>query len=121
MPRLQLRLLGGFEARIASGAPLDIANKKTRALLAFLALPAGRSHSRDKLVGLLWSDRGDEQARNSLRQALAELGRQLLRAYPAITPGRIQGHSDIAPGRKTDPGPAFDWQRFLAALCKEST
>ncbi|MBK5943551.1 N-acetylmuramoyl-L-alanine amidase [Halorhodospira halophila] len=42
---------------------------------------------------------------------------QTLRArYPAIKPDRIAGHSDIAPGRKTDPGPAFDWQRLLKAL-----
>lgn len=36
--------------------------------------------------------------------------------YPQITTQRIVGHSDIAPGRKTDPGPFFDWQRLLALL-----
>src|SRR6516225_9009226 len=77
MARLQVTLLGGFEARIIPGEPLGIANRKTRALLVYLALPAGRAHSRDKLAGLLWSDRGDEQARNSLRQAIAELGQAL--------------------------------------------
>ena len=34
----------------------------------------------------------------------------------AISLERICGHSDIAPGRKTDPGPAFDWQRIRIAL-----
>ncbi len=82
MAGLRLNLLGGFEVRLASGEPLDIAAKKTRALLAYLALPAGRSHSRDKLVGLLWSDRADEQARNSLRQALTELTRALALVEP---------------------------------------
>ena len=77
MGRLRLKLLGGFEARIVSGPVLDIAARKTRALLAYLALPTGRAHSRDKLIGLLWSDRADEQARNSLRQALTELGKAL--------------------------------------------
>ena len=36
--------------------------------------------------------------------------------FPAINCGRIVGHSDIAPGRKYDPGPFFDWQGFLARL-----
>jgi N-acetyl-anhydromuramoyl-L-alanine amidase len=47
---------------------------------------------------------------------LAELSRTLMRHYPGITARRIAGHSDIAPGRKTDPGPAFDWTRYLQLL-----
>jgi len=71
--RLQITLLGGFHVAAASGRTIEIAAKKTRALLAFLALPAGRQHTRDELADLLWSDRGDKQARASLRQALGEL------------------------------------------------
>lgn len=48
----------------------------------------------------------DEQYRQ-----LALVTRLLCLAYP-ITPNRICGHNDIAPGRKTDPGPAFDWDRY---------
>ncbi len=44
-------------------------------------------------------------------QSLAEIVVALCKAYPGLSPDRMVGHSDIAPGRKTDPGPAFDWQR----------
>lgn len=49
-------------------------------------------------------------------QRLAMVARQIMTAWPAIATERIAGHCDVAPGRKTDPGPAFDWQRFLADL-----
>ena len=49
-------------------------------------------------------------------RTLARLCRDLRRLYPAITPGRIVGHSDVAPGRKTDPGPGFDWKLFQKLL-----
>ncbi len=48
--------------------------------------------------------------------ALVGLTRHIMAAWPAITADRITGHSDIAPGRKTDPGPAFDWDHFHALL-----
>lgn len=40
----------------------------------------------------------------------------LQQAYPAILPHRVVGHKDIAPGRKTDPGPVFNWARLRAVL-----
>ncbi len=47
---------------------------------------------------------------------LIELTAALMLAYPGITPRRITGHEHIAPGRKTDPGPAFDWSRYLGGI-----
>lgn len=52
-------------------------------------------------------------------ESLAAVTALLLSVYPAISPGRIVGHCDIAPGRKTDPGPAFDWQRFRRSLATQ--
>ena len=49
-------------------------------------------------------------------RTLVELTRSLMAAYPALTRDRIVGHSEIAPGRKTDPGPAFDWRAYLDQL-----
>jgi len=83
MAPLQLRVLGGFAAVLPTRGPVEIAGKKNRALLAYLALHADRKVTRDKLVGLLWSDRSEAQARSSLRQALAALRRDLAGIEPA--------------------------------------
>lgn len=48
--------------------------------------------------------------------ALAAISRQLMARYPLITRERIVGHCDIAPGRKTDPGEAFNWHRYFSLL-----
>ena len=47
---------------------------------------------------------------------VSKVSRAIMVAYPNITTDRIVGHSDIAPGRKTDPGSAFDWERFRQLL-----
>lgn len=44
----------------------------------------------------------------------------LLAAYPELSNDRIVGHSEIAPGRKTDPGPSFDWVRLRAQLVRSA-
>lgn len=49
---------------------------------------------------------------------LVRLTRQIMQAWPAVTPERVTGHCDIAPGRKTDPGPAFDWEYFQSLLAE---
>jgi len=49
-------------------------------------------------------------------QVLQDVCKSLINAYPALSESTIVGHCDIAPGRKTDPGESFDWQRFKANL-----
>ncbi len=77
MPSLEIKLLGGFEARLKGGPSLDLPTKKTQALLAYLAIRPGEARTREKIADLLWSDRGDAQAKASLRQALTALRKAL--------------------------------------------
>ena len=82
--RLQFELLGGFSARFETGEPCSLPTRKTQALLAYLALPAGRFHSREKLTALLWGDTAEAQARQSFRQALARIRRAVGVGGPAV-------------------------------------
>ncbi len=72
-----LNIFGRFRARDNLGNEIAIKSKKARALLAFLALSPDKTRSREELTALLWSDRADDQARGSLRQALSGLRRDL--------------------------------------------
>jgi len=92
---IELRLLGGFKLLAADGSPIDLPTRKSRLLLAYLASPSGQAHSREKLADLFWPDAQEEQARASLRHALAAL-------KSALTPLAIEAGRDsvmLAPGR----------------------
>jgi DNA-binding SARP family transcriptional activator len=84
MARLGLKLLGGFEARLASDSTVTLP-AKAQALLAYLALEAGQAHPRAKLATLLWADSGAPQARASLRQTLSTIGSALAGTTPLVT------------------------------------
>jgi AmpD protein len=79
----------------------------------------GRDTCNDFSIGIELEGTDDLPYTDAQYAALASASRALLAAYPGIRPERIVGHSDVAPGRKTDPGPAFDWPRFWAALRKQ--
>lgn len=74
-PRLRLTLLGHFDMQ-GQGC-LEVSAKKNKGLLAILALSPGGQATREKICGLLWGERSDEQARQSLRQSLAILRKEL--------------------------------------------
>jgi AmpD protein len=76
----------------------------------------GRERCNDFSIGIELEG-SDEVAYEPIQyRTLTELIAALCRAYPTLSASRVVGHSDVAPGRKTDPGPAFDWMRLRAML-----
>lgn len=84
MAVLNLELLGDFRMRSDSGALVNISAKKSQAMLAYLGVKPAQLVSRDKMAGILWSSTAAEQARQSLRQTLSSLRKELA----AISPDR---------------------------------
>jgi N-acetyl-anhydromuramoyl-L-alanine amidase len=76
----------------------------------------GRRTCNDFSIGIELEGVDDRPFEDAQYAVLAALVKTLLAAYPTLSSGHIVGHSDIAPGRKTDPGPAFDWNRFRASV-----
>lgn len=77
---------------------------------------AGRSDCNDFSIGIELEGADLTPYTDAQYHSLAQTTRLLLRQYPDLTRERIVGHSDIAPARKTDPGPAFDWRRYRRLL-----
>lgn len=76
----------------------------------------GRERCNDFSIGIELEGSINQPYTDEQYQQLAAVTREILANYPDITLDRITGHSDIAPERKTDPGPFFDWQRYKALL-----
>ncbi len=92
MPPFHLTLLGDMRVRDSAGADITPRGRKMRALIGYLARLPAHAAGRERLVGLLWSDRGEAQARASLRQALADLKDQA----PAAAPLVVATRQDVA-------------------------
>ena len=84
MPVLYLKLLGQMECRLPSGTALNLTSQKSKLLLAYLALTPQNQHSRDALKNLLWSNRSEDQARNSLRQSLSSMKKAFAPELPEL-------------------------------------
>jgi AmpD protein len=81
----------------------------------------GRSACNDFSVGIEIEGTDDTPYMHAQYEKLAALVRALRRAYPSLRLAEIVGHSDIAPGRKTDPGAAFDWGALRKLLDRKRT
>lgn len=78
----------------------------------------GRSRCNDFSIGIELEGSDDEPYSDSQYACLPMLLAAIMRAFPAISVRDIAGHCDVAPGRKTDPGPAFDWLRLYDGLAE---
>jgi len=84
LTQLDVKLLGRMTCFLPDGQRLNLSTRKSEALLAYLAMSPGVYHPRERLVNLFWSDRGEDQARNSLRQALSSLKKLLDAQLPDL-------------------------------------
>jgi two-component SAPR family response regulator len=97
MTLLRLTLLGGFAVEAHDGRSCVLPARKARALRAYLALPAGRAHSREKLTALLWGGTSEDLARQAFRQTLSRLRRAL--GEPAAAIVDVDDALALAPAR----------------------
>ncbi|QSX29745.1 1,6-anhydro-N-acetylmuramyl-L-alanine amidase AmpD [Shewanella cyperi] len=100
------------------GAVLQFVSCDQRAWHAGLSSFEGRSGCNDFSIGIELEGTDEVDFEPVQYERLTELTSKLMRHYPGISRDRIVGHSDIAPGRKTDPGPHFDWRSYLASLAE---
>jgi len=119
---LRLTLFGRFSLADADGTERVLTARKAQGLLAYLALSPGQSRSREEIMALLWSDRGEAQARGSLRQVLSavrrELGDVLIcdNARVALDPARItlapaEPGAELLSGFQLNDAAFEDWLR----------
>lgn len=87
-----------------------------RAWHAGVSCYSGRERCNDYSIGIELEGADLMPYESAQYQALLEITQALLRVYPDLSAEKITGHSDISPGRKTDPGEAFKWYEFRLML-----
>ena len=76
----------------------------------------GRNACNDFSVGVELEGTDDTPYTDAQYESLAALSAALIAAYPSLSAQAIAGHNEVSPGRKTDPGPSFDWARLRKLL-----
>ncbi|MES9944149.1 MAG: 1,6-anhydro-N-acetylmuramyl-L-alanine amidase AmpD [Candidatus Thiodiazotropha sp.] len=76
----------------------------------------GRPCCNDFSIGIELEGADDMPFTDAQYLALVRVTKEIMHFYPSITRERITSHAAIAPGRKTDPGPMFDWDRYLSLI-----
>ncbi len=99
------------DGQLIQYVPLDL-----RAWHAGESVFEGQANCNDFSIGIELEGTDNQAYTEAQYQILAQTTLEIMHIYPVITPQRITGHSDIAPGRKTDPGPAFDWPYYRSLL-----
>jgi N-acetyl-anhydromuramoyl-L-alanine amidase len=98
------------------GEPVQYVPFHERAWHAGASTYQGRERCNDFSIGIELEGADEVAYEPAQYRMLSAAIVTLCDAYPTLSLERVAGHSDIAPGRKTDPGPAFDWQRLYALL-----
>lgn len=99
-----------------NGEPTQYVSLHDRAWHAGQSSFHGREACNDFSIGIELEGSDEVPYTDAQYQTLAMVTQLLQQHYPALISANIAGHSDIAPDRKTDPGPAFDWERYRRLL-----
>jgi AmpD protein len=98
------------------GEPVQYVPFGRRAWHAGVSSWQGRERCNDYSIGIELEGTDHDPYESAQYAMLGRVIALLCRTYPSLTPERVVGHSDVAPGRKTDPGLAFDWPRLHALV-----
>ena len=98
------------------GELIQFVSAENRAWHAGVSRFEGRENCNDFSIGIELEGCDEEAFTEAQYTMLIQLTEGIQARYPEIGQDRIVGHCDIAPGRKTDPGPHFDWRRYYKAL-----
>ena len=109
--KVSAHLLIDREGVVIQFVPFD-----QRAWHAGVSAFAGRPACNDFSIGIELEGTDTDPYTHLQYECLVKITQCLIAEYPALSSERVAGHRDIAPDRKTDPGPAFDWARFKAQI-----